>query len=171
MIEPKLEVGFAHLKHDGRWCDAVTDELARETARFLGWDRGASGVVNRPLVRTRKSAAAARRNIEKPVPTRARNDEWQWPEMMLAVYEDANGRRWRQVVFARRGIMAGMDVKVEVQGSQILITNRDGSFRLAVTATAPLLGRLNGKPTRFFRADVGGGVVELGETIEVSNPW
>lgn len=148
MIAPKLAEGLAELWHGGAWVDALTDEVARDTSVFTRW---ANGYSLAPQVTIRA--------------VRKRTSRVEWTR--LAHYKDANGREWRQRSFWRRGIMQAMIVKVELQtdmAAQVaMISNKDGSLRMTVSPTAPLLARMGGQTKRFFDAEVLPSVVELGE--------
>ncbi len=147
MTTPKLTEGLALLWHDGRWVEAVTDETARATAKFVRWENTPKGTPVRVVPRTSM--------VER---------------LGAAHYEDARGRKWVQRVYQRRGIMRGMIVKVELQSDAkahvCMISNKDGSLRMTVSPTSPLLARMQGTTKRFFVAEVGGDAIELGDIVE-----
>ncbi len=144
---PKLAEGIALLRYKNQWVEALTDEAARATAKFVRWEHTPSGTPVRVVPRTSM--------IER---------------MGMAHYEDALGRKWVQRVYRRRGIMRGMIVKVELQSDAkahvCMISNKDGSLWMTVAPTSPLLARMNKKAMRFFNAEVSGEAIELGDIIE-----
>lgn len=143
-MKPALTEGVARLLYNGKWVDAITDQLARETAKFVEWTDGAG-----TLVRPRRYEIAHGLGHER-----------------VAEYEDALGRRWRQLSFVRRGIVEPMIVKVYWSDPQhITIENQDKSLSMLQAPSGPLVARLNGKGMRFFNAEVSNGIVELGEVV------
>ncbi len=63
-----------------------------------------------------------------------------------------------------------MIVKVELQSDTkahvCMISNKDGSLRMTVAPTSPLLARMAKMSMRFFNAEVSGDAIELGDIIE-----
>lgn len=153
MITPKLTEGIALLLHEGKWVDAITDVLARDTGTFTHWQ---DGYPAKPHVVVSRGATKTKSLLVSPI-------DWS----RLANYEDARGRKWMQRAFWRRGIMAPMIVKVEMQSDAaadvIMISNKDGSLRMTVSPSAPLLARMQGQSKRYFDAEVSPSVIELGE--------
>jgi hypothetical protein len=153
VISPKLTAGVALLWHEGVWVDAITDEVARETGRFTHWQ---DGYPAKPILVVGDRALKAKK-------LGVRSVDWS----RLANYEDTRGRKWMQRSFWRRGIMVPMIVKVEMQRDSkadvVMISNQDGSLRMTVSPTAPLLARMQGQTKRYFDAEVVPSAIELGE--------
>lgn len=152
---PKLAEGVALLLYKGQWLEAMTDEVARETARFLRWENGINGQM--------ASLARVNKTQQPRVRMRVRRSPLQ--KSGIAVYEDGRGRMWKQRFFRERGIMQPMIVLVQLLHNQsvCLITNRDGSLKMTVAPTSPLLARMQGRRERYFDAELEEGVVNLGE--------
>lgn len=155
----KLAIGVAQLLHDGKWVDALTDEVARETARFTAWENIKRGDEVNARARTYKDRRLGNTILDS---------------VLIGHFEDASGRKWRQHVHWRRGIMLPMIVKVELQidakAHVCMISNQDGSLRMTIMATTPLIARMLGKTKRFFDAEVSPTAIELGEW-QVDQDW
>lgn len=147
----KLIPGVALLWHRGEWVDAIVDEVARETCRFIEWDQEV----------VRKVPAMRLKFTRRVAPGR------------VAVYEDANGRRWKQRVINEPAEAISMVVKVEIpkDGPSAVITNKDKSIAMHAPISRVLLARMGGRAVKFFNAKVSDGVVELEEAADDSKGW
>lgn len=151
----KLTPGVALLWHRerwatrGKWVDAVTDELAVETASFLGWIDARAKVSAEP--RTHAEGGPRIYAFKKPMRSR------------MAVFVDANGRRWAQKDETRQGV--NMIVKVTVTDAGVEVRNKDGSLKYLAPLSSPMLARLRGANVAFFNAVVEKDVIEIDERI------
>ena len=147
MISPRLVEGIALLLHGDEWVDAITDERARTSAVFTHWH---DGFPAKPVILTS--------------PESKKRVEW----ARIAHFVDADGRKWIQRSFGRRGTMEDhMIVKVELHAGRVVtISNEDGSMNMAVTLSSPLLARMRGAQVCYFQADVSPFAIELGDVTE-----
>lgn len=143
----KLHEGIAELLYKGEWVEAITDEVARETARFQRWD---GNTRIKYVVRFR----------EENQLTRGR----------FAIFTDCNGRMWRQREYVtENGIKNRMIVKVIVHPTHVLIHSEDHSVHMEHPLSSVLIARLGGVAiaqvghAAFFHAVLTSGVVELDE--------
>lgn len=152
----KLLPGLAELYHRQgdryAWVDAITDEVARETGKFVGWEGGTNNLTI--YVRSKRGDVAIGR---------------------LALYCDALGRKWRQREFRERGMGRVMIVKVELPEdgtpqTSAFISNEDKSLQTYTGLTAPLIARMMGKKKRYFHASLTSGVIEI-EDAAKDQPW
>lgn len=139
----------------GKFVDAITDELARVTGRFIGWFEFGYEPTLYDDGRRRSRAAAS-------TVAEAWNRAKRWKR--LAMYEDARGRRWVQRESFREQLRMVIKIEVVDTGTTRVMNmrNEDRSFQY-VSSNGALLARLNGAKVAFFNATVNRDV----ESVEV----
>ncbi len=152
----RLQAGIAELLHNGTWVEAITDEVARESAMFQRWEGDVTQIVRVRGINGQTMSGG-----------------------QVAVFMDCNGRMWRQrgqhVVDVR--INTRMIVKVTVHPTHVLIHNEDHSVHMQHPPSTVLIAKLGGVAVvkvghvAYFDAIVTSGVVELGEKITTEQKW
>jgi len=140
-VSPKLAEGVAELLIDGRWVEATTDEYARASAKHAAWIGHVSPLVLKS----------------------SRGDTW----TRIATFVDGRGRKWKQRLYTRRGIMTLMIVRIQLAEKDALaiLQSKDKSLSMTVIANPPLRARMQGKAQRFFDASVDNGIIEIGDAV------